>query len=63
VLARIRMAIGKAVNVPVHQLLGGASREGVLVYGASISSHEARSLERFFRLIWSGICRRILPLW
>src|SRR5205823_4467689 len=24
---------GKALNVPVYQLLGGASREGVLVYG------------------------------
>src|SRR5205823_14051033 len=24
---------GKALNVPVYQLLGGASRDGVLVYG------------------------------
>src|ERR1700736_5621088 len=29
---------GKALNVPVYQLLGGASREGVLVYGHASGS-------------------------
>src|ERR1700740_2462128 len=35
----------KALNVPVYQLLGGASREGVLVYGHASGQDIAETLQ------------------
>src|SRR3989440_8157637 len=36
---------GKAVNRPVYQLLGGASRESVMVYGHANGSTEEETIE------------------
>ena len=49
---------GKAANMPVYQLLGGASRDGVLVYGHASGkdvSDTVRSVGEYIRLGYKAI--------
>src|SRR5436190_23008631 len=49
---------GKALNVPVYQLLGGASRDGVLVYGHA-SGHDiedtVQAVDEYRKLVYKSI--------
>src|SRR5512144_3132188 len=45
---------GKALGVPVYQLLGGASRDGVLVYGHASGETIDATVEAVRRLIAAG---------
>ena len=45
---------GKSLNTPVYQLLGGASRESVMVYGHANGSTEEETVEAVARYIKMG---------
>src|SRR5262249_161391 len=45
---------GKALNVPVYQLLGGASRDGVLVYGHASGTTIDEAAEAVARYVALG---------
>jgi mannonate dehydratase len=45
---------GKALNVPVYQLLGGASRDGVLVYGHASGGTIAETVEAAIGYVQRG---------
>jgi len=44
----------KSLNVPLYQLLGGASREGVLVYGHASGGNVEETVEAVHRYVKSG---------
>src|SRR6187399_297720 len=50
--------LGKAANLPVYQLLGGASREGVLVYGhanGTTLDETSRAVAEYVRLGYRAV--------
>src|SRR6201997_2724893 len=57
-IAAVDMALwdikGKALNTPVYNLIGGASREGVMVYGHATGRDIPEALDRYAEHIEAG---------